>query len=470
MLLMAPTRPLVVQHARTVQECLQGPPPLVLTGTTAPQHRWPAGAPAGVVVATPQVIGNDVAHGLVDLERFSLIVFDEAHRAVGEYPYVDIGRTNAQGPRARVLAMTASPGSRLERIREIWANLDIAQFEYRTADDPDVRPYVHGIQVDEVAVPIPADVQALVVRVRSVVARVAQELYRAGLVPAPDASRRELLALGDRLHAQLSALHRSAEPVPGPVWNAVTLQAVAMKAVHALELIESQGVESLRSYLDRQARARASPAQRQFLSDPDIHAVRESLSRSSIEHPKVEMAVRIVGEEVAARPGARVLVFTQYRRTADVLLAELDRRARGTIRAERFVGQATHEGDPGLPQREQIAALDRFRSGETNCLIATSVAEEGLDIPATDLVVFYEPVPDVIRTIQRRGRTGRRRIGRAVVLVAQGTRDEGLVRSARARERRMRELLETVAEEAQRGALPPPAARHVQRSLVDFSG
>ena len=57
-------------------------------------------------------------------------------------------------------------------------------------------------------------------------------------------------------------------------------------------------------------------------------------------------------------------------------------------------------------------------------LIATSVGEEGLDIPTADLVIFYEPVASEIRTIQRRGRTGRQRDGDVVVLIAEDTRDE----------------------------------------------
>ena len=139
------------------------------------------------------------------------------------------------------------------------------------------------------------------------------------------------------------------------------------------------------------------------------------------------------------------------------------------VRAARFVGQAAHGNDRGLSQKEQIALLDRFRRGELNCLVATSIAEEGLDVPATDLVVFYEPIPDVIRTIQRRGRTGRARAGRAVVLVAQGTRDEALQRAAFARERRMHAMLQKVQQEAAGGGpLPRPAGRSVQRLLSEF--
>lgn len=65
-----------------------------------------------------------------------------------------------------------------------------------------------------------------------------------------------------------------------------------------------------------------------------------------------------------------------------------------------------------MSQREQEEIIQRFRDGDFNVLVATSVAEEGLDIPSTDMVIFYEPVPSEIRSIQRRGRTGRTRTGR----------------------------------------------------------
>jgi Fanconi anemia group M protein len=101
------------------------------------------------------------------------------------------------------------------------------------------------------------------------------------------------------------------------------------------------------------------------------------------------------------------------------------------------VGQASKRGDEGLTQKEQVEILDRFRKGEHNVVVATSVAEEGLDIPQVDLVVFYEPVPSEIRTIQRRGRTGRRYEGRVAVLVTRDTRDEAYLYSARRKERKM---------------------------------
>ncbi len=472
-LFLAPTRPLVVQHARSVAASLFAPEPIALTGAIPPERRAELLRPPQVVVATPQVVANDLAAGGFPLATFSLLVFDEAHRAVGDYPYVAIGRANRDGPRARVLAMTASPGGSLARIQEVWTNLGIERFEYRTERSADVLPYIHGVGIETVEVPLPPEVQRLAILMRTAVQRQVDVLRRLDLLPAGEASRRVLLEVGARLHRRIDAERRDGSASAGGLWAAVTAQAAAMKGLHALELIESQGVDSLREYLARQAPVvghRVTPAQRAFWNDPDVEEVRRELERITLEHPKVARAVRIVRDELARRAEARVIVFSQYRDTVDRLVEELEKLGDPSVRPARFVGQANRGVDTGLSQKEQVGILDAFRAGGVNVLVATSVAEEGLDIPATDLVVFYEPIPDVIRTIQRRGRTGRARTGRAIVLVAQGTRDVGLHRSAFARERRMHDMLERVEQAARGGApLPAPRPRQVQRALSEFS-
>jgi len=470
-LFLAPTRPLVVQHARSVGATLFAPEPLTLTGAVSPERRAALLRPPQVVLATPQVVANDLANAEFPLDSFSLIVFDEAHRAVGEYPYVTIGEANRRGPRARVLAMTASPGGSLRRILEVWAHLGIERFEYRTETSPDVAPYLHGIGVQAITLPVPVEVRHLAILLRAAVARQVDVLRRLGLVPAGEVTRRTLLEIGARLHRELD-VGRGGGPHPATLWQAVTAQSASMKGMHALELVETQGVDSLREFLLRQdppTGGRRSPAQRTFLNDPDVVAVRRALEHLTLEHPKIASAVGLVKDELHRDRNAKVIVFSQYRDTVDRLVDELEKLRDPNVRPARFVGQATHGTDTGLSQKEQVGLLDRFRSGDINCLVATSVAEEGLDIPATDLVIFYEPIPDVIRTIQRRGRTGRSRTGRVIVLVAQGTRDEGLHRAAFARERRMHDMLERVqAEVADGRAPPPPPPRGVQRLLSEF--
>ena len=469
-LMLAPTRPLVNQHARSVESTLLSPPPIVLTGNVSPERRRPLLAPPQVVVATPQVVANDLGRGEFPIETFSLVVFDEAHRAVGDYPYVALGHA-LRSTQARILAMTASPGSRLERVKEVWANLNLRHFEFRSIWDSDVLAYAHGVRIETVEVPLPPEVRRLGGYLRSVAQRQTETLHRTGYLNEGSAGRRELLAIGQLLRREIDAARRRGDSVDGRIWQAVSAQAVAMKALHGLELIETQGVESLRAYLAGRAApkgGRPAPSDRAFLNDPDVAELQRQLSTLDLEHPKLAKAVEVVTAELTRNPSARVILFAHYRQTAELLVEQFARQPDSPVRAVRFVGQASHGTDAGLSQKQQVELLDRFRSGEVNCLVATSVAEEGLDIPSTDLVVLYEPVPDEIRTIQRRGRTGRYRTGRVVVLLAEGTRDIGMFLAAGRKEKRMHDMLETVETQVRRGPLGPPTPSPVQRSLEEF--
>ncbi|MDQ1276073.1 MAG: hypothetical protein QG610_1648, partial [Euryarchaeota archaeon] len=101
---------------------------------------------------------------------------------------------------------------------------------------------------------------------------------------------------------------------------------------------------------------------------------------------------------------------------------------------------------------------------EYNVLVATSVAEEGLDIPSTDLVLFYEPIPSEIRSIQRKGRTGRQHKGRVTVLVTKGTRDEAYYWSSKNKEKRMLNSMHGLE------AILGPKTAKKSAELSDFEG
>jgi Fanconi anemia group M protein len=93
-------------------------------------------------------------------------------------------------------------------------------------------------------------------------------------------------------------------------------------------------------------------------------------------------------------------------------------------------------------------------------LVATSVGEEGLDIPECGLVVFYEPAVSGIRYIQRRGRTGRKLPGKAVILVTDKTVDEYYFREGYRRARRMDKILKQASQKTvkieRKAPKPPP--------------
>ena len=53
-------------------------------------------------------------------------------------------------------------------------------------------------------------------------------------------------------------------------------------------------------------------------------------------------------------------------------------------------------------------------------LVATCIAEEGLDIGEVDLIICYDSGFSPIRMIQRMGRTGRKRDGKIIILLTEG--------------------------------------------------
>ena len=158
-LMLAPTKPLCEQHVSTFHKHLDIDPEKVVlfTGSVKPEKREALWKDARVIVSTPQGIENDIINKRVKLHEVSLLVFDEAHHATGEYAYVWVAKQYDKTPIGRILALTASPGSDLEKIQEVCTNLCIERVEVRTDKDADVRPYVQETVKKWVAVTLPPE-------------------------------------------------------------------------------------------------------------------------------------------------------------------------------------------------------------------------------------------------------------------------------------------------------------------------
>ena len=436
-LFLAPTKPLVEQHAASLKDILTVDRIAVFTGEVAsPEDRDLGWRETKIIVSTPQVIKNDLKAERYDLEDVSLIVFDEAHRAVGDYAYVDVAAAYKEVAGRLVLGMTASPGSSAEKILEVCNNLGITAVEIRTEYDADVVPYVQGIEIQRIPIEAPDEAKEIRTLLDQVYDEQVERLKKIGFLQGkPKPTTKDILAAGDEIRKRLDGGDKD-----GRLFGAMTAQAIAMKANHAITLAETQGMGSLRSYFDRLETDAKSRADTQFIKHTKVREAVKIARETSAEHPKLKKTAWVVRDQFLAKSDSKVIVFTHYRETSDTVTRELSKLP--GIRAVRFVGQASKREDIGLRQAEQKAILDRFRNGEINVIVATSIGEEGLDIPQVDLVVFYEPVPSEIRTIQRRGRTGRSAKGKVVMLVTKDTRDEAFLYSAKRKERRMHQELD----------------------------
>lgn len=450
-LMMAPTRPLALQHSQTfVRSTTISPKNFkVLTGQVPVDQREKAWREAKLIFATPQIVEHDIISGRLSLDCFSLMIFDEAHRAVGNYSYGFIaGQYLRVSKNPLILGLTASPGADARRIDEVKRNLFVEKVEIRSEADADVRPYVQPIDIEWRRLELPAAFIDIKYMLEEQLKELLQMLKNhAFLQSIQGVGKRDLLMVQGRIR---DSMREFGHKPPDHFYTCLIAQAAAFRLCHAIELLETQGIASLEHYLGRlikKARMPGCPRAVKLLADaPKVQQAFHTASRlqGRIDHPKIDNALDIVRDQLASNPNSRTIVFAHYRDSANRLVEEFGRL--DSIRAAKFIGQADREGEEGLTQREQAQILEKFRSGEVNVLVATAVGEEGLDIPSVDLVLFYEAVPSEIRFIQRRGRTGRTKPGKVIVLLAKGTRDEAFYWSAVRKEQQMRDALRDYGE------------------------
>ena len=436
-LFLAPTRPLVEQHKKSFERMLkiEEEKMLVVTGETPPEERHAMYMKADAVFSTPQCIKNDLKSGSIRLQDFILCIFDEAHRAVGNYayPYVATCYMNyAKDP--LILALTASPGAQRQKIDEVRGKLYIKNIEIRTRSDPDVAKYVQEMKQDFAEVELTIPMQCIRKYLETVKNDRIKKLVEWKILRSFSISKTEILNKQKELSKS------------GPGWRyaAISLLAQVLKVDHALALLETQCIYSLKSYLDKMNEDAAegkSKAVEKLVADENFrNAVRltDELYKEGTEHPKIEKLKEIVLEQIGEDKFSLIIVFAQFRDTIQKIYETL--KVLPNVSPIEFIGQAKKKGK-GLSQKEQVQILNEFKMGFYNVLCASQVAEEGLDVAETSLVIFYEPTPSAVRKIQRSGRTARTESGRVVVLMTKNTRDAAYHYSAHQKEKNMTKIL-----------------------------
>lgn len=398
-LFLAPTRVLVNQHYNFLKEALTISDLAMITGgDTIKQRKMLWGN--SVVCATPEITKNDLDRQLVSPSQFNLVIFDEAHRTVGDYAYSGIAERVAHAD-ARIVGMTATLPSEMEKATDVMKTLRTVSIAQRTEESDDVKPYVQETETNWVMVELPGEIAAVQTLVKKALDQRYDQMRRNG-VSLPNRSLSALLKVRNEV---ISRNVRSAKPL-----------FTAIRITYALNILEVHGVTPFLKFCDRTSKKSGAGIRELFNTDPNftraVQLAKLAQSRQ-VEHPKVPKLVEILGKH----PG-KVLIFTSYRDSVEMIRTKL---ADAGIVAGILIGKA---GETGLRREEQVEAVERFRNGEYRVLIATRVGEEGLDIAEVGLVIFYDNVPSSIRYVQRKGRTGRKDSGRLIVLIAKGTIDE----------------------------------------------
>lgn len=434
-LILAPTKPLVEQHCEFFSGMLPHSKVGSMNGLMKPETRIKVIDSNELIVSTPQAVANDLASEKYDLSKFSLVIYDEAHRGVGNYAYVTVAEYCTRSIRS--IGLTASPGSDIKKIEEVCNNLHLTRIEVKYDDDPDVSPYVHDTYVNRIEVNMPKDLTDVISLLNGLLDHYFDELVSLHLAdPGWPASTKHMLTIGGILQKRLARGEKTAI-----VYRGLTVQAICVKLLHALNLAETQGMSALRTYmtkLNEEAGPQGTRGGKEIVGKKEYLDAWEIVRTTKVEHPKISRVMSLVSQMINSGEKNKVMVFTQYRDTCELLVNKISTIPNAKV--AKLIGQA----NGGLKQREQINVLNDFRSGKYNVIVSTSVGEEGLDITSTNAVIFYEPVPSEIRTIQRRGRTGRKNDGEVFVLIAKGTMDEVFEESSKKKEELMRSRLNSL--------------------------
>lgn len=451
-LVLAPSKPLAIQHESTFKEFLTVPCSSI-TGAVKTDERVKRWEESQIICATPQTVESDLLKGRYSLKDVSLVVFDECHHGVGSYSYVYLASRYVKESKFNlILGLTASPGSDKEKIKEVCDNLYVQNIVVKTEEDYDVRPYFNPVAIDWVRVKMSSELEKIKKHVDKALKVRIKGLKNMGIIRTVSVNKTDILRARGRVQ---SAIARTVNPKK-ECFQAISILSAVINIQHSQELIETQGVVTFNKYVAR-LRKKKTKAAKSLIQDPNfgkaIYLAREA-EKHGLEHPKLKKVTDIIKKELgqngqtklqseryvkdADQKSSKIMVFTQYRDSLEMIHQKLEKEG---IKSAKFFGQASRDGEKGLTQKEQKEIIKAFKIGEYDVLLSTSVAEEGIDIPAVDLVILYEPVPSEVRMIQRRGRTGRKRSGRVKVLITNGTRDEGYYWASINKERRMKRQL-----------------------------
>ncbi len=431
-LILTPTKPLANQICNEIKECTTIEPNkiILLTGALSPTKRINLYEEAKVIVATPQTIEEDLENNKINLDEFSLLVIDEAHRSRERFANTGVAKYYMQQAKyKRILALTASPGSTKAKIEEICINLYIDAVEIRSETDEDISSFVQNKEVEYVNVDLPEQLKFIHYLIK--------EAYRGKLgnlksfnisKPVSQITKVDLLFLQQRLQRDI----RNNNPA---AFYGLSLVAQLLKLNFAMEMVETQGLSSLNDFLNK-LETDESKAALNILKDESIIKAKRlcaELLQKEIDHPKIDKLKEIVSSTLESKKDARIIIFANYRNTVDNLLKTINSTG---IPTTRLVGQKE-----GLTQKQQMETIEDFNQGKYNCLVATSIGEEGLHIGGADVAIFYDNTPSSIRKIQRSGRVGRLKPGRIIFMITKGTRDAAYHWKSQKDEKRMKGIL-----------------------------
>ena len=371
-----------------------------------------------VIVATAQCLLDALIHGYIHMSEINLIVFDEVHHAIKSHPYARIMlyyRLVDAPLHPKILGMTASPLFSIDQTFTEASNMlqQMMDAEILTANrqnQDDLQSVVNRpIElVVEYEAPNPTVVPTqLSVRVAEACRHISEEfdktvwpkieyaLLNHGSLMADlvwIGSTQEFYAKAQRFDESVREA-RTQHNLLSTGWTS--------RAAYQELIGDEIKLAHLCSHPDLN-RAILSVLKDQPLPPSRFEIGLDNCSAKVLKLVDILKCYGVCEESKQALCG---IVFVQRRQTACALAEFLKRiPCLDFVHPEWIVGHDNSNG-PAMDWHDQVQVLSRFRQrNPTNLLIATSVAEEGIDIQAANLVIRFDLFTRHISFLQSRGR------------------------------------------------------------------
>ncbi|XP_011057672.1 PREDICTED: Fanconi anemia group M protein isoform X2 [Acromyrmex echinatior] len=432
---LAPTKPLVAQQIKACYEVMGIPnvDMIELTGAVIQKNREIAWLKKRIIFATPQVFHNDLEKSIIPSHLIKCVVIDEAHKALGKHSYCECVRIlSTQNQYFRILALSATPGNKLDNVHEVIQNLNISHLELRDENSIDIVPYINKRKVDIILVPLSNELAAFKERYIIIMDRHVKFLMQCNVLQGHTAN----ISKGRVFH--LLREFKMKTNKSGNYGQIMKTLNILLTMYHAYELMIRHGLRAFRKFYETHSDKfwiHNESQLQDLLHDieaylgpfPELYPngdVSEIPVNIVFGHNKFHKLKELLEHHFNSvngdRKDTRAIVFVEYRDIVNevyILLLQ----SKPIIRPQMFVGQVSQK------QKQQIKALEDFRSNHVNVLISTSIGEEGLDVGEVDLIICFDVSQhSPIRLVQRMGRTGRKRDGHIIVLVTDGKEHENL--------------------------------------------
>ncbi|KOC68054.1 Fanconi anemia group M protein [Habropoda laboriosa] len=397
---LAPTKPLVAQQIFACHNIMGIPSAetIELTGAVNKKQREISWSRKRVIFATPQVFHNDLDKNIVPSELVKCVVIDEAHKALGKHSYCECIRILIEKNQTfRVLALSATPGNKIDNVHEILQNLLIAHVELRDETSLDIVPYINQRKIDIILVPLNKELAEYKQRYIFIMDHHVKILLQHNVLRAETAN----ISKGRVFH--LLREFKKKTDKSGNYGQIIKTLNILMTMYHAYELMVRDGLRAFYKFYQNHSDKfwmNGEPQLQTLLEDiktylgpfPDVKSLCEDAvidipQNLVYGHAKFEKLKELLLHHFAKsdekESDTRAIVFVEYRDIVSEIYILL-LQCRPSIRPQMFVGQA------GQKQKQQIKALENFRNNHVNVLISTSIGEEGLDVGEVDLIICFD--------------------------------------------------------------------------------